>query len=79
MHNYLHGFRIKNSSLCLCESGAIETVDHYLTNCPRYDRQRQKLIRDVGVGGIRIENLLGDAKLVNFTLEYVKNTCRFNF
>ena len=74
-----HRFGIENSPLCSCESGAIETVDHYLTNCPKYDQQRSKLMRGVGVGGMWIDKLLGDINLVKHTLEYVRDTQRFDF
>src|SRR5437762_8196726 len=48
VNQYLHPFEIKDSPLCSCESGAIETVNHYLINCSKYDQQRSKLMRRVG-------------------------------
>src|SRR5204863_1351195 len=48
VNQYLHRFGIEDSPLCSCESGAIEAVDHYVTNCPKYDQQRSKLMRGVG-------------------------------
>jgi len=50
--------------MCECDSEVIETVDHYLINCPKYDRQRHKLIKNVGIGGMWVEKLLGDTSRV---------------
>jgi hypothetical protein len=50
----------------------IEAVEHFLTRWPRYDRDRKILIKNVGVGGMPMEELLGDAKKVKHILEDVK-------
>jgi ribonuclease HI len=79
LNQYLHRFGHADSPLCDCDNGAIETVNHYLLHCPQYDRQRAKLTRHVGVGGMRMEKLLGYREIVGNTLEYIKETRRFDF
>ena len=79
LNQYLHRFHHEDSPECSCGSGAIETVEHFLIHCPKYDKERSKLIKNVGVGGMWIEKLLGYSKFIKFTLEYVKETGRFVF
>ena len=59
LNQYLHRFGHVESPTCECDSEAIENAQHYLLHCPRYDRQRAKLVKKVGVGGMWIEKLLG--------------------
>jgi ribonuclease HI len=78
LNQYLHRFHHEDSPECTCGSGAPETVEHFLIHCPKYDKERAKLIKNVGgAGGMWIERLLGHPKIIKFTLEYVKETGRF--
>ena len=79
LNQYLHRIGHEESPTCECGSGAIENAQHYLLHCLRYDRQRAKLVRKVGVGGMWIEKLLGYPRMIQSTLEYVKETRRFPF
>src|SRR5579859_2960008 len=79
LNQYLHRFGIEESPLCECGNGAIENVEHYLLHCPRYDRQRSKLRKKVGIGGMRIEKLLSYPEFINSALEFVKETGSFQF
>jgi lysyl-tRNA synthetase class II len=79
LNQYLHRFKIEESPLCQCNNGAIETVEHYLLHCPRYEKERVELMGKVGIGGMWIEKLLGYPDFIHHTLEFVKNTQRFNF
>ena len=79
LNQYLHRFHYEESPECSCGSGAIETVEHFLIHCPKYDKERSKLIKNVGVGGMWMEKLLGHPKFIKFTLDYVKETGRFVF
>jgi hypothetical protein len=78
LNQYLHRFGHADSPLCDCGNAANEIVNHYLLDCPRYDRQA-KLTRKVGVGGMRMEKLLGYREMVGDTLEYIMETRRFDF
>ena len=79
LNQYLHRFHITETPLCECGSGSIENVNHFLLHCGRYDRERAKLIEKVGVGGMRVENLLGYPELLGFTLKFIESTGRFKF
>jgi hypothetical protein len=79
LNEYLYRFGIEESPMCECNSEIIETVDHFLTRCPRYEREREKLIRNVRVGGMWVDELLGDAEKIRHTLEYINSTGRFVF
>jgi hypothetical protein len=76
---YLHRFGHAESPLCECNNGAIETVEHFLLHCPRFDKQRMQLVREVGVCGMRIEMLLGHRVMIRHTLKYVDGTRRLHF
>ena len=76
LNQYLHRFHHEDSPECTCGSGALETVEHFLIHCPKYDKERSKLIKNVGVGGMW-RKLLGYPKFIKFTLDYVKETGRF--
>jgi hypothetical protein len=65
--------------MCECGSGAIENVEHFLLHCPRYDRQRAKLVKNVGVDGMWMEKLLGRPRMIGHTLKYVDETGRLSF
>ena len=78
LNKYLHCFHITDDSTCECGEGE-EMVEHYLLQCEKYDRQRDWLRRKVGIEGMRTEKLLGDLKLIQHTIKYIKDTERFNF
>jgi len=75
LNKYLHRFGKKNSSYCQCGCGK-ETGEHYLLECRNYKEQRKKLRREVGTGKMRTATLLGDLKLIKYTLEYIQATER---
>ena len=75
LNRYLHRFGIKNTSYCECGYGK-ETVEHYLLECRRYKDQRKTLRREVGMGKMRVDRLLGDPKLIRHTMEYITATGR---
>ena len=76
--SYLHRFGHEEEPTCKCGEEN-ENVEHYLLKCKNYTTQRAILVKDVGVGGMRLERLLGDAKYVKFTLEFIRETNRFGF
>jgi hypothetical protein len=79
LNQYLHRFGIEESPLCPCGNGAKETVEHYLLHCTLYDKERVKLMKEVGIGGMWVEKLLGHPKIIPFTLVFVEDTGRFAF
>ena len=78
LNNYLYPFGKVDDANCSCGNG-VETVKHYLLICPNYEREREKLRKETGIQGMRIESLLGDPDLIHLTPEYVGETGRFNF
>ena len=75
LNSYLYRFGKKNSSYCQCGYGK-ETVEHFLLECRNYREQRKKLRREAGAGKMRTARLLGDQKLIKYTLEYIQATGR---
>ena len=49
-------------------------MEHYLLSCRKYDRQRDKLWRNVGFDQMWMEKLLGHPRLARHTLEFVEET-----
>ena len=47
--------------------------------CNKYDRERAELIKNVGIGGMEVEKLLGDPDFITHTLDFVEKTERFSF
>ena len=76
LNEYLHRFKIIETSECECGAGR-ETVDHFLLNCELYDEERDKLRRKIGAQGMRTSVLLGDSTTIKDTIEYIENTGRF--
>jgi hypothetical protein len=74
LRQYHHRFGRADNPYCECGDGSIENVEHYLLSCRKYDRQREKLRRNVGFGGMWMEKLLGHPRLIKYTLEYVEET-----
>ena len=79
LNQYLHRFGIEETPECTCNNGCIESVEHYLLHCPKYDRERDKLRKEVGIGGLWTEKLLGEPEFIEHTLEYIESTKRFGF
>ena len=81
---YLHRFNMQDSPLCNC--GEIETVKHFLLECPRFQHNRSNLIddlRDIGVTvPLSLKLLLGGTtypspvqfKIVNAVSKYLQDT-----
>ena len=78
LNKYLH--RFGHTDIATCECGdSDETVMHYLLWCTRFDRESEKLRKEVGIGGMKVEKLLGYPKFIKPTLEYIRATKRFTF
>jgi ribonuclease HI len=75
LNKYLHRFKKRDSPTCECGYGE-ETVEHFLLECPNYKEARKELRRKVGTRKMKVASLLGDAKTVELTMEYVKATKR---
>jgi hypothetical protein len=49
-------------------------VHRFLMVCPKYERLRDKLRKKVGVGGMKMEKLLGDSRRIKDMVEFIENT-----
>jgi hypothetical protein len=47
--------------------------------CPKYERWRDRMRKEVGVGGMKMEKLLGDSRRMKDTIEFIESTERFEF
>jgi len=65
-----------NNPACECNQ-AHETIHHYLLMCELFEHQRDKLRREVGAQGMRVEKLFGNLKIIGSMIQYIKNTGRF--
>src|SRR5262245_61250065 len=74
LRQYRHRFGREEDPYCDCGDGSIENVEYYLLSCSKYDRQREKLRKKVGCGGMWMEKLLGHPRLIKYTLEFVEET-----
>src|SRR5271170_6822172 len=78
LNQYLKRFNIIEDATCKCGEGK-ETIKHFLLVYPRYERERDKLRKKVGMQGMNIEKLLRDTKMIKDTMKFVEDTKRFNF
>jgi len=78
LNKYLHQRGHEEEPLCACREDE-ETIEHFLLKCKKYTTQREKMVKEVGAGGMRVEKLVGDLKCIKYTMEYVKETNRFGF
>jgi hypothetical protein len=42
--------------------------------CQKYERLRDRMRKAVGVGGMKVEKLLGDSRRIKDTVEFIENT-----
>ena len=80
LNQYLYRIGVEASPRCAqCTNRGIEDVEHFLLQCSKYDRERAGLIKNVGIGGMEAEKLLGDPDFIMHTLEFVEKAARFSF
>jgi hypothetical protein len=79
LNGYLARFNIIDDAICPGCGGAEETVHHFLMVCPNYERSRDGMRKKVGVGGMKMEKLLGDPRRIKDTVEFIESTERFDF
>ena len=75
LNKYLYRIGKKDSPECTCEHG-IESVEHYLLECPKYQGQRAELREAVKPGDMTVAKLLGNCKTFKHTMEYIRATGR---
>ena len=78
LNSYLFRFNKAESAECPHCGYTKETVEHFLLECPVYWEERHMLRTKVGSTRMTLSGLLRDKVVVNATLEYIRNTGRFN-
>ena len=61
-------------AICPGCGDAKETVHHFLMVCPKYERKRDRMRREVGIGGMNMEKLLGDSRRIKDTVDFIVST-----
>jgi len=79
LNSYLERFKITDDAICPGCGDAKETVQHFLLVCQKYERERDRMRKMVGVGGMKMEKLLGDPRRIQYTIEFIESTGRFDF
>jgi ribonuclease HI len=79
LNNYLERINRINDATCIGCGDAKETVQHFLLVCQKYERLRDGMRKKVGVGGMKMEKLLGDPRRIKATVEFIESTERFDF
>ena len=79
LNSYLERFNIIDDATCPGCGDAKETVHHFLLVCQKYERSRDRMRKAVGVGGMKMEKLLGDPRRTKDTIEFIESTERFDF
>src|SRR5579859_7940913 len=74
LNGYLARFNIIDNAFCPGGGGAEETVHHFLMVCPNYERLRDGMRKEVGVGWMKMEKLLGDSRRIKDTIEFIEST-----
>jgi ribonuclease HI len=78
LNQYRHRIGYEESPECTtCGNGRIENVEHFLLHCSKYEKEQMALTKEVGLGGMWMEKLLGYPRIIKHTLEYVEKTRRF--
>jgi ribonuclease HI len=79
LNGYLERFNITDDTTCPGCGDAKETVHHFLMVCRKYERLRDRMRKEVGIGGMKMEKLLGDHRRIKHTAEFIESTERFEF
>jgi hypothetical protein len=74
LNTYLKRFNIVDDAICPGCGDAKETVHHFLMVCPKYERKRDRMRREVGIGGMNMEKLLGDSRRIKDTVDFIVST-----
>ena len=58
LNGYLERFNIIDDAICPGCGDAKETVHHFLMVCQKYARMRDRMRKEVGIEGMKLEKLL---------------------
>jgi len=79
LNKHLHRIKKSATPMCLqCGDNQIETVHHYLFDCPRYDRERHILRQKLGQNASSTSHLLSEKTAQQVLFRYIDNTKRLH-
>src|SRR5579859_7188748 len=78
LNSYLSRLNVIEDPTCEQCERRVENIKYFLLLCKKYEGPRNELKKNVGGRNMRVENLLGDPKLVKYTLEYVEKTILYD-
>ena len=74
LNGYLALFNIIDDAICPRCGGVEEKVYNFLMVCPKYERLRDGMRKEVGIGGMKMEKLLVDSRRIKDTVEFIEST-----
>ncbi|KIM57554.1 hypothetical protein SCLCIDRAFT_43817, partial [Scleroderma citrinum Foug A] len=75
LNKHLHCIRKSITASCLqCEGDQMETVHHYLFDCPRYDRERHVLQQKLGHNTLSTAHLLSEKTAQQALFRFIDST-----
>src|SRR5436190_19122300 len=78
LNSYLERFKIIDHTICPACGDAKQTAQHFLLVCQKDERERDRMRKMVGVGGMKMEKLLGDSRRIQYTVEFIDSTRRYD-
>ncbi|KIK25334.1 hypothetical protein PISMIDRAFT_80299, partial [Pisolithus microcarpus 441] len=77
LNQHLHRINRSDTPACLqCGGTVLESIHHYLFQCPRYDRERHTLHLKLGRAATSINHLLTNSNAQVHLLRYINATGR---
>jgi hypothetical protein len=83
LNKYLH--RINKSETDRCQACAnlledllpIESINHYIFDCPAFDIAREELIEDIGFDNFHLAEMMRNTDHMKALIKYINRTRRF--
>ncbi|KAF9034131.1 hypothetical protein BJ165DRAFT_1313671, partial [Panaeolus papilionaceus] len=78
LNTYLHKRKLVPSDLCnKCNTGAKETLNHFIHDCPAYRRQRKRMHKKIKEARGDTSKILASEEYTRAMLTYIQGTERF--
>ena len=77
LNYYKYLIRKHDTGLCV-ECQTIETIEHFLLSCPKYERQRRRMYRALKTQNPNLGQLLGNEEYIGKVVAFLKGSGRYN-
>lgn len=77
LNYYKYLIRKHDTGLCV-ECQTIETIEHFLLSCPKYERQRRRMYRALKTQNPNLGHLLGNEEYIGKVVAFLKGSGRYN-